>query len=103
MDNRVEPKNPPHPGEVLAEILEMHEIGRVEFAEHLGISRQSLSKVLNARGGISPTLAIRLEAALPTDAETWLTMQRKWDLAQARKMQDELVKNIPPMLDGRAA
>lgn len=73
--------NPPHPGEVLKELcLEPLELSVTRAAEALGISRKTLSAILNGRAGISPEMAIRLSIAFGTSAESWLTQQAQYDL-----------------------
>ncbi len=54
-----------------------------ETAERLGMSRVSLSRVLNGRVGISPDLAIRLEQAEVNTARFWVALQANYDLARA--------------------
>ena len=76
--------NPAHPGEVLREYLP-ETLAVTEAAQRLGVTRQALSALLNGRAGISPSMALRLEAALGTSAEMWLEMQAGYDLWQARK------------------
>lgn len=76
--------NPAHPGEVLREYLP-DTLAVTEAAQRLGVTRQALSALLNGRAGVSPTMALRLEAALGTSAEMWLEMQAGYDLWQARK------------------
>jgi addiction module HigA family antidote len=76
--------NPAHPGEALREYLP-DTLAITEAAQRLGVTRQALSALLNGRAGISPTMALRLEAALGTSAEMWLEMQAGYDLWQARK------------------
>lgn len=56
-----------------------------EFAKRLGVTRVALSRVLNAKAGISPDMAVRLAAALGCTAETWLHMQVSFDLSGARR------------------
>lgn len=76
--------NPPHPGLIVKEYLEG--ITVTEAAKHLGVTRTSLSRILNGNAGISPEMALRLgEAFGATTAETWLTMQSKYDLWQAQQ------------------
>ena len=76
--------NPAHPGEVLREYLpEGLAIG--DAAKRLGVTRQALSALINGRAGVSASMALRLEAALGTNAEFWLAMQTDYDLWQARK------------------
>ncbi len=72
---------PPHPGEVLREFL--GDISVSVAAAHLGVSRATLSRVLNGHHGISARMALRLGEALETTPESWLDMQLKYDLAQA--------------------
>src|SRR5919106_1621061 len=65
--------NPPHPGEVLRELcLEPLGLSVTRAAEALGVSRKTLSAILNERAGISPEMAIRLSKAFGTSAESWL-------------------------------
>ena len=52
-------------------------------AAALGVSRKTLSALLNGRAGISPEMAIRLSIAFDTTAESWLRQQLQYDLAQA--------------------
>jgi len=73
--------NPPHPGEVLRELcLEPLGLTVTAAAEALGVSRKTLSAILNGRAGISPEMAIRLSKAFDTSAESWLNQQMQYDL-----------------------
>ncbi|MEI6336825.1 MAG: HigA family addiction module antitoxin [Methylococcaceae bacterium] len=79
--------NPPHPGSILKEdVLPELGISITEAAIQLGVSRITLSRVVNGRAAISADMAIRLEAWMngPT-AETWVRMQAEYDLWQARQ------------------
>ncbi len=61
--------NPPHPGEVLRKLcLEPLDLSVTEAAKALGVSRKTLSAILNGRAGISPEMAIRLSIAFDTTA-----------------------------------
>lgn len=76
--------NPPHPGEVLREYLpEGLAIG--EASARLGVTRQSLSAILNGRSGISADMAVRLSRSMNTSADMWLGMQMQYDLWQVRQ------------------
>jgi addiction module HigA family antidote len=78
--------NPPHPGEVLRELcLEPLGLSVTRAAEALGVSRKTLSAILNERAGISPEMAIRLSKAFGTSAESWLNQQSQYDLWVAEK------------------
>lgn len=73
--------NPPHPGEILRELcLEPLGLSVTRTAEALGVSRKTLSAILNGRAGISPEMAIRLSKAFDTTAESWLNQQVQYDL-----------------------
>ncbi len=78
--------NPPHPGCFLKrDCIEYLGLTITEAAERLGVTRLTVSKVVNQRSGISPELAIRLEKMRWGTADSWLAMQQAYDLAQARK------------------
>ncbi len=78
--------NPAHPGEVIREAcLKPLHLTVTAAAEGLGVSRQSLSELINGRMGVSAEMAIRLEKAGWSSAETWLRMQVLHDLWQARQ------------------
>lgn len=84
-------KNPPHPGlSVRHDCLEPLNLTVTDAARHLGVSRKQLSDLVNARAGISPEMAIRLNKAFGGGAETWLRMQSAYDLAQALKRADSI-------------
>jgi len=83
--------NPPHPGEVLRELcLEPLELSVSEAARALGVSRKTLSAILNGRAGISPEMAVRLSIAFGTSAESWLNQQTQYDLWLAEKRRKSL-------------
>ena len=78
--------NPPHPGEVLRELcIEPLNLTVTEAADALGVSRKTLSAILNGRAGISPEMAIRLSKAFDTSPESWLNQQMQYDLWQAEQ------------------
>ena len=89
----MEMHNPAHPGAVLKEWLA--DISVTAAAERLGVSRLSLSKVLNENGGISPDMDLRLSKALGTSQGFWYRMQAQWDMAQAKRRFKAKVKAIP--------
>lgn len=78
--------NPPHPGEVLKELcLEPLDISVTDAARALGVSRKTLSAILNGRAGISPEMALRLSEAFDTTPESWLNQQVQYDLWVAQQ------------------
>jgi addiction module HigA family antidote len=72
--------NPPHPGEVTV----------TGAAEALGVSRRTLSAIVNGRSGVSPEMAVRLSLAFDTTAESWLAQRLQYDLWQAEKKRASL-------------
>ena len=88
-------KNPIHPGEVLqADVLRPLDLSVATAATKLGVSRVTLSRIVNGRAGISPSVAIRLEMAGAGEALTWLNLQANYDLAAARL---EGIDNVLPL------
>ena len=78
--------NPPHPGEIIKTLcLEPLGVTVTKAAEALGVSRKTLSSILNGRGGISPEMAVRLSIAFGTSAESWLNQQTQFDLWRAEQ------------------
>jgi addiction module HigA family antidote len=88
-------KNHPHPGELLREdVLIPLGIEITDAAERLGVSRTTLSRVINGRAGISPDLAVRLERAGVSTARFWMTLQTNYELSQAEKRTQPTVKRL---------
>lgn len=83
--------NPPHPGEILREFcLEPLGLTISEAARALGVSRKTLSSIVNGRQGISAEMAVRLSIAFDTTAESWLNQQVQYDLWQAEQQRKKL-------------
>ncbi len=78
--------NPVHPGRFLrTEIIEAHGLSVTEAAKVLGVSRPTLSTLLNAKGDLSGDMALRFEKAFGVDMGTLMRMQNSYDIAQTRK------------------
>jgi addiction module HigA family antidote len=84
--------NPAHPGEILKElVIDSLELTITDVAKHLDVSRKTLSKVLNAKGSVTPEMAVRLELAFgKPSADHWLRLQNAHDLWKARQEQGSL-------------
>ena len=84
--------NPAHPGEILKElVLEPLKLTITDAAEHLNVSRKTLSKVLNGRGAITPEMALRLELVFKKpSADHWLRLQNAYDLWLSRQNKSSL-------------
>ena len=91
-------KNPPHPGESIRELcLKPLKLSVTDAAAALGVSRVSLSEILNGKNGISTEMSYRLSKAFGSTPEFWLRLQMAYDLAQTKKAAAKLkVKRIYP-------
>lgn len=87
--------NPPHPGEVLREWLGAPTV--TQAADALQVSRVTLSKILNGKGGISADMALRLSQWLGTSPDLWLGMQNQYDLWQASQAKRPDIKPMERM------
>jgi addiction module HigA family antidote len=90
-------KNPPHPGEMIGDSLEELGVSISAAAKALGITRQQLHNLIAGRSAITTEMAVRLEKALGSTADTWLRMQMNHDLAAIRERASSIhVKRIAP-------
>lgn len=85
--------NPAHPGEVLREY--MGDMSVTSLADHLGVSRVTLSRLLNQGAGVSAEMALKLSEAFGTSPDFWLNMQIRFDLWQATKTKR---KHVAPLV-----
>jgi addiction module HigA family antidote len=91
-------KNPPHPGRIVRqECIEPLGLTITEAAERLGVTRQTLDKLVNGKAGISPEMSIRLSKAFGSSPDMWLGLQMEYALSKAEKTADTIkVKKITP-------
>ena len=81
---RTRKRIPTHPGGILKrQYMETLSLTVSELAGTLGVSRKTLSKIVNGRGGVTPDMALRLSRAFNTSPELWLNRQRNYDLWEA--------------------
>lgn len=79
-------KNPPHPGEILNELyIKENGLSISKTASRIGISRQSLSELVNGKNGITAQTALRLAKAFNTTPRYWLNLQNVYDLNKAEQ------------------
>lgn len=86
-------KNPVHPGALAKANLEELGLSVAYAAKTMKVTRQQLHNVIRGRSAVSPEMALRFEKAFGGSADMWLRMQVAYDLAQARKHQNNM--NIP--------
>lgn len=78
--------NPMHPGEILNELyIKENGLSISKTAANIGISRQSLSELVNGKNGITAQTALRLSKAFNTSARYWMNLQAVYDLNKAQK------------------
>lgn len=82
-------KRPTHPGNIPLSIKIQ------DLAEILGISRKTLSKIINERGSVTPEMALRLSRAFDTPPDFWLNLQKNFDLWVAEQTSTEWQKAKP--------
>jgi antitoxin HigA-1 len=85
--------NPAHPGRLLSYYLTDRTV--TEVARHLGVTRPTLSRVLNGSAGISADMALRISEAFGTEPDFWLRLQAQYDLWVASKKKRIRVKPLP--------
>ncbi len=91
-------RKPTHPGMIINEdYLKPLKITIKDMAQNLGISRKTLSKIVNEKGSVTPEMALRLSRAFNTTPDLWLNLQKKYDLwiAETSSKSWLLVKSIP--------
>jgi len=90
-------RQPTHPGAIIKfDYLEPLALKVTALAERLGVSRKTLSTILNQRASVTPDMALRLSQAFKTSPELWLNLQRAHDL-WAAKQSDSGWKQVQPV------
>lgn len=87
---------PVHPGELLREIV-LPAVARpkTEIARLLGISRQTLYDIIGEKQPVTPAMALRLARMFGGSAESWVNMQRNYDLKIAERELGDALDAIP--------
>lgn len=90
---------PLHPGVFVQEdILIEAELTQQQLADALGVSRRTISQIVNAQRGISADMALRLSKFTGTTAEFWMNIQKAWDLWHAREDAKDALDKIKPLV-----
>ncbi len=85
---------PAHPGQIVKDLIGEAGLSIVAAAERLGVSRQQLTRLIGEKSGISPEMALRLEAVFGSTAEAWMRMQDAWELAQVRSQAGDIIAGL---------
>jgi addiction module HigA family antidote len=97
-------RRPTHPGAILREdVLPALAMTQVELAERLGVSRLTVSELLNEKRALSTEMALRLGRLLDTSPESWLAMQDAVDLWEVRNAKLEELDSVKPVLKRQVA
>ena len=82
---------PLHPGIIIKDVLIDHTgLTITEAADHLGVTRTTLSRLLNQHSGISSEMAVRLSKLLNTSVDMWINLQSQYDIWQAKQYAQEI-------------
>lgn len=93
---RAKTRRPSHPGALLREII-LPEIGitQAELADRLGVSRRTISEIINERRPVTPDMAMRLGKFCGNGPSLWLNMQQAvdlWELENAKGKEYKLIR-----------
>jgi len=87
-------RKPTHPGEVLFEdVIKELNISITEAAKNLGVSRKTLSELINGKSSLTPEMAVRIAKSTNTSPESWINMQIKLDLWKVN--QNKIINTVP--------
>jgi addiction module HigA family antidote len=90
--------NPPHPGEVLSGLwLEPLGLSVTEAAKALGVSRKTISKIVNGSGAVTPEMAVRMELVFGASAQSWLSHQAAYDLWHVQRRRKTIAREVKPV------
>jgi len=97
---RAQNRQPAHPGRILKNLyLSPLDISNTKLAETIGVSRKTISHIVNEHKSVTPDMALRLSRAFPnTSAEFWLNLQKNYDLWQAGQDANHL-QDIQPLFE----
>jgi addiction module HigA family antidote len=87
-------KIPVHPGEVLQELLQELNVTQTSLANNIGVTQSYVSDIINGRRDMTATMAYKLGAALEVPAESWMNLQKNWELS---KVNPQVAKGIKKM------
>jgi addiction module HigA family antidote len=85
--------NPPHPGELLRE--QMGDLTVIGLAAHLGVSRITLSRLLNGQAGVSAEMSLKLSEAFGTSPDLWMKLQLQYDFWKAAQKKRKKIRLLP--------
>lgn len=87
-----------HPGEILADELELLGLSIRRFAAHIGVPPNAVSAIINGQRSVSPQMAQRLGRAFGTSARYWMNLQLNHDEKRAREEMQDALSAIEPLV-----
>jgi addiction module HigA family antidote len=95
-------REPTHPGDMLlVEFLEPMGITQRELAESIHVPYQRVNEIVNKKRGITPSTALRLAKFFGVSEDFWLSLQLRWDLYKAKRIEAKEIKAIKPVGDAK--
>jgi len=95
-------KNPVHPGKIIKHSIDSSNLSITDTAEWLGVTRQTLSRVINGKTSVSPEMAVRISKAFGSTPEHWLRMQLAYDMSHLQEKTKHIhVKRFPNPVNER--
>ena len=92
-------REPSHPGEMLLEeFLIPMGLTQKELASAIHVPYQRINEIINKKRGITPSTALRLSRFFGFSEDFWLNLQLRWDLYKAKKLENEEIVSIKPLI-----
>ena len=86
--------NPSHPGELVRNWIEGANLTVAQLADHIGVTRATLSRIINGHAGVTAEMDLRLHQALGTREGLWLDLQKQRDLWVAKQTRAPRIKRL---------
>ena len=86
--------NPSHPGDLLRTWIEGASLTVTQLAEHIGVTRATLSRIINGHAGVTAEMDLRLHQALGTREALWLDLKKQRDLWVAKQAKTPRIKRL---------
>lgn len=72
-----------HPSEIIRDEMEAQGIKQIELVKESGFNKSFISLLLHGKRNINSSIALTLERVLSVKAETWIRLQKNYELQKA--------------------